>query len=123
MKNDNIKLGLQLLTLAALSLMVDSAMAQSIGQVANNATVSTQGVTTFAGSFAYGAGVIMAIVAAFKLKAYRDDPRQTPLGTPIILFLVAMLLVYIPTTIETAKDTIWTGGATTQGTGGQVNIQ
>ena len=58
----------------------------------------------------YIAGLGFAIVGIMKLKAHKDNPTQVPLSQPMVLLIVATLLMFIPSLISTAQETIFEGG-------------
>lgn len=100
-------------------MMAEPALAKTVGDVAGNLTTSTNGVVKAVGAISSAAGFIMALIGALKFKAHKDNPQQTPISVPIIYLVVASLLLFLPTLIQTGADTIWgTGGATSQGLDG-----
>lgn len=100
-------------------MFADPVMAKTVGDVANNLTTSTAGVVKAVGAISSAAGFIMALIGALKFKAHKDNPQQTPISMPIIYLVVASLLLFLPTLIQTGADTIWgSGGAKSQGLDG-----
>jgi intracellular multiplication protein IcmD len=89
----------------------------TIGSLAENITGSfTQlGQLILAISFVAGLGFTMA--AIFKFKQHKDNPTQIPLGTPIAMLAIGIVLMFLPGIIKPAGTTIFGAGATTAGGG------
>lgn len=113
MKMTALKAALPAAVLGALALGTDSAMAASIGQVAGNIKTSLSGVLELLFTGAYVGGAICGLLAAVKLKAHNDNPQQTPMKTPVILFIVCAILVALPSFLQTSTETVWGSGGGT----------
>ena len=85
---------------------------QTVGEIAGNITNSLEDVSGLAEAIAYVAGFFMGLGALFKFKAYRDNPQQTPLGTPITWLGIAVFLIFLPELFGSGAQTIWGGEAT-----------
>ncbi|MFZ6776784.1 hypothetical protein ACO0LD_08110 [Undibacterium sp. Ji83W] len=83
--------------------------AKSIGDVAMNASKSINGVQVMIQGACYMAGVALAGGSMFKFKAHKDNPQQTPLSTPIVMLAVAAGLLYLPSLMTTAGQSLWGG--------------
>lgn len=83
--------------------------AQSIGDVALNASKSINGVQVMIQGACYMAGVALAGGSMFKFKAHKDNPQQTPLSTPIVMLAVAAGLLYLPSLMSSAGQSLWGG--------------
>lgn len=84
---------------------------QTVGDIASNVTDSLKDVTLLGEAIAYVAGFFMGLGALFKFKAYRDNPQQTPLGTPITWLAIAVFLIFLPELFGSGAQTIWGGDA------------
>jgi len=84
---------------------------QTVGDIAGNITNSLQDVSKLAEAIAWVAGFFMGLGALFKFKAYRDNPQQTPLGTPITWLAIAVFLIFLPELFGSGAQTIWGGDA------------
>ncbi|MBC3910753.1 hypothetical protein [Undibacterium umbellatum] len=98
----------------AVALMPELAFAadpatQSIGDIAMNASKSINGVQVMIQGACYMAGVALAGGSMFKFKAHKDNPQQTPLSTPIVMLAVAAGLLYLPSLMSSAGDSLWGG--------------
>lgn len=80
---------------------------ETIGGISKNITNSLKDVSTLAEAIAWVAGFFMGLGSLFKFKAYRDNPQQTPLGTPITWLAIAVFLIFLPTVLGSGSTTIW----------------
>lgn len=94
------------------------AMAETIGTVASSVTTSLSSVATMLGAASYVIGTGMFMVAIFQLKQHKENPTQTPLSKPMLFFIVAAGLLYLPTLMGVTSGTLFGSGATTAGVSG-----
>ena len=87
--------------------LAQAAQGQSIGDVAMNASKSINGVQVMIQGACYMAGVALAGGSMFKFKAHKDNPQQTPLSTPIVMLAVAAGLLYLPSLMTSAGQSLW----------------
>lgn len=93
---------------------------QSLGDVAKNITGTMTNVGKLITAASYVAGVGFALMGMLKFKAHKDNPQQVPLSQPIVLIMIAAGLVFLPSLISTAGQTVFGGSqksADTQGGG------
>ena len=69
---------------------------------------------------AYMGGLGFAVGAILKFKQHKDNPTQIPIGTPIAMLGVSAALLFLPTVLSTAGQTIF-GGSQVQGSVGGVS--
>ncbi|HET9843271.1 MAG TPA: type IV secretion protein IcmD [Gammaproteobacteria bacterium] len=91
---------------------------RDLGEVASGITKSMVGMQKLLSAAAYIAGLGFAIAGMMKFKAHKDQPAQVPLSQPITLLLVAAGLVFLPSLISTAGETIFKSGSATDAEGG-----
>ena len=109
--------GAALVALVAIALASPEAFAEvkssgkTAGDIAGNITTSLKDVSGLAEAIAYVAGFFMGLGALFKFKAYRDNPQQTPLGTPITWLAISVFLIFLPELFGSGAQTIWGGEA------------
>lgn len=113
---------INLLVVLGIALMPGLAMAENLGQVASDMSTSFQGIGNLVGTIAYVMGIVMAAVAVYQFKQHKDNEQQMPLSKPIVGMIVAALLLFLPETINTVKDSVWVNGASSQGSSGQFTI-
>jgi len=111
-----IALGLMVLLLAvspeAFAQATVKSSGKTLGDISGNITESLKNVGNLATAIAYVSGFFMALGSLFKFKAYRDNPQQTPLGTPITWLGIAVFLIFLPELFGSGAQTIWGGEAT-----------
>jgi intracellular multiplication protein IcmD len=55
---------------------------------------------------AYISGVAFALAGIVQFKAHKDSPTQTPLSKPMVLVIVGACLLFLPTVIRTAGESV-----------------
>ena len=93
------------------------ASGMSLGAVATQITGSFSTVTKVITGGSYLAGIAFAISAIMKFKQHKDNPTQIPIGTPIALLFIAAALLFLPSVLGVAGQTLFKGGATSGPTG------
>jgi intracellular multiplication protein IcmD len=83
-----------------------------IGSVATNITANIEGFVFLLTSAAYIAGLGFFFGSVSKLKAYKDNPNQTPLGVPIVMIMIGASLFYLPSFINMVGYTLFTTPST-----------
>lgn len=80
---------------------------QTIGEIADNFTTSLKGVDGTVTALAWVMAFVIALVAIFKFKAHSENPRETPLKTPLLLLFVAVLCVSLPMVLSSGTKTLY----------------
>lgn len=104
----------------------------TVGDLATNITGSFLQLGKLMAATSYLAGFGFAIAGVFKFKQHKDNPTQIPMGTPIALLAVGIILIFLPGIIKPAGVTIFnadvnnvaggfTGGGATNMPGGGNN--
>lgn len=83
--------------------------AQSVGDIARNVSGSLEGVGKLITGGSYVGGMGLGAASMLKFKAHKDNPQQTPLGTPIMMLAVAAGLLFLPSVFSTGGQTIFGG--------------
>ena len=91
--------------------------AQDLGQIASTIYSSFGNVAKLITAGAYIAGLGFAVGAIMKFKQHKDNPTQVPIGTPIALVMIAACLLFLPSILGVAGETIFSGGQTATSTG------
>jgi hypothetical protein len=89
----------------------------TIGALASNVTQSFESVVNLMIAVSYLLGIGFAGAAIFKFKQHKDNPTQIPIGTPIALLVIGILLIFLPGIIGPIGTTIF-GSSGTQISGG-----
>ena len=95
------------LAIFALFCISNMVSADSLGGVAENVKGSMENLGELITAASYVAGIGFALLGLLKLKAHKDNPTQVPLSQPLVLLTIAGGLVFLPSIISTAGDTIW----------------
>jgi len=90
----------------------------TIGNIAENITNSFQQIGKLMAATSYLSGFGFAIAAIFKFKQHKDNPTQIPMGTPIALLGVGVVLIFLPGIIKPTGFTIFGSGADLNSTAG-----
>lgn len=96
--------------------------AATIGDLAENVTSIMSDIAQLITSVSYVAGIGFAMGAILKFKQHKDNPTQMPIGTPIAMLGVAAALLFLPTVLQTAGESIFGSGATAGGVEGVADI-
>lgn len=116
----NFKLKQKLLMVMGLmltSFSVFAATAANIGEVASNLSSSLGAVGTMLATASYVIGIGMFMVAVFQLKQHKENPTQTPLSKPMLFFVVAASLLFMPTLMGVSAGSLFGTGAKTASAG------
>ena len=112
-----------LVALAVLNnpLMANENAPRGIGAMANQINGSMTAIAELIGGVAYVAGLAFFVGALLKFKQHRDNPTQTPIGTPFTYFGISVCLVFLPNLLSATGETVFTDpkskGATGAGFG------
>ena len=80
---------------------------QDIGGLAEQATGSFAGIGKLLMAICYVCGFGLATISVFMFKKHRDNPQQTALGVPVGLLVIGVGLIFLPTLLGTAGQTIF----------------
>lgn len=78
-----------------------------IGTVASTIVKSFESLGNLMIAISYLAGIGFTIASIFKFKQHRDNPTQIPMGTPIALLGVGIILIFLPAIVSPAGKTIF----------------
>lgn len=95
------------------------AAAETLGDLASNVTASFKSIAKLITAGSYIAGLGFSVGAIMKFKQHKDNPTQIPIGTPIALLFIAAALLFLPSILGVAGQTMFSGG-TTAGPGGTI---
>lgn len=104
-----------LLVSATIALGQGGGDGQDIASIADNIKNSYSSLGELLIGTAYLAGIGFAIAGVFKFKQHRDNPTQVPLGTPLALLGVGIVLVFLPSLFGPSGQTIFGGQQTAGG--------
>lgn len=75
--------------------------------IATNVTGSFEAIGKLMIAVSYLAGIAFTIAAIFKFKQHKDNPQQIPLGTPLALLVIGIILIFLPTFVAPAGETVF----------------
>ena len=114
---------LSVFSVLGFALLMQTAFAEGdtgLGGIATSVTGSFTAFGKLMVAAAYVAGFALTIAAIFKFKAHKDNPQQVPMGTPIALLAIGIVLVFLPSLFAPAGQTAFGDeGGTGGGFGGE----
>lgn len=104
-----------------IAIFADVVLAQAggggdISSIAKNVKTQATSIATLMNVAAYVAGVGFALAGVLQFKAHKDNPQSTPLSKPIVMIVVAAALLFLPTIMNIAGQSLF-------GTSGQKAIE
>jgi len=73
---------------------------QTLGDVADNLTLSFGSLAHLITSLGFVLGLGFFVAAIMKFKQHKDNPTQIPIGTPVALVFIATALIFMPTLLD-----------------------
>ena len=105
-----------LLVLSGITLTgLATAAGTDLSTISNNITSTFESLGKLITAVAYISGMCMVIAGIFKFKQHKDNPQQIPMGTPITILGVGILLIFFPSIINPAGQTIFGDSKTSGG--------
>lgn len=110
----NIKINNYLVPLifSLLFIVTESATAVTVNTIASNVSGSIAGIVKLMVLVSYLAGVGFAMGGILQFKAHKDNPTQVPISKPVVLLCLAGFLLFLPSVMQTAGQTLF--GASTE---------
>lgn len=102
--------GLSLMTIAGGALA-----STSLGSMASSIVDSFTSLARLITAGSYLAGLGFSIGAIMKFKQHKDNPSQIPIGTPIALVFIAAALLFLPSILGVAGQTMFGTSGTVAG--------
>lgn len=79
----------------------------NIGNVASTITSSFQKLAQLMTAASYIAGIGFALSAILKFKQHKDNPQQVQIGQPIALIFISAALLFLPTILGIAGQSVF----------------
>lgn len=96
------------LSAVALMLFVTSAFADGdVTALVTQVTGQANSIATLLNVASYVAGVGFALAGVLQFKAHKENPQQTPLSKPIVLIIVAACLLFLPSIMNIAGQSLF----------------
>ena len=80
---------------------------KTIGSLAGNIKEDIGVIAQLIIVISYISGVAFALAGIVQFKAHKDAPTQTPLSKPMVLLIVGACLLFLPTVIRTAGQSVF----------------
>ena len=118
--NKDWLIGSGCVVLTALLSQDAAAGALTLGGMAVSMTKSFANVAKLITAGSYLAGLGFSIGAIMKFKQHKDTPQQITVGQPIALLVIGASLLFMPTILGIAGETMFGSGAQTAGPTGMI---
>lgn len=83
--------------------------ANSLRSIADNVRGNLGAVVDLIIGLAFLAGVAFFLTGLVKFKAHKDNPTQVPLSAPLVLISISACLMFLPSLIDVAGETVFAG--------------
>lgn len=91
--------------------------AQQLTDIVSNVQANVQSLAPLLTIAAYVVGVGFCIAGIVQFKAHKDNPAQVPLSKPMVYIGVGAALLFLPTIMESAGESIFGGSQVSAGKG------
>ncbi len=88
-----------------------AASGQDVGAMSKQIASSFKDLTKLITGGSYLAGLGFSVAAIMKFKQHKDNPTQIPIGTPIALVFIAAALLFLPSILGIAGNTMFGVGS------------
>ena len=85
--------------------------AQNVGQMASMLRGQFVEIASLMIAVAYVAGIGFGISSIFMFKQHKDNPTQVPIGKPLAILTISVLLIFLPAIYVPAGTSIFGTGA------------
>lgn len=89
-----------------------------IGGMAESINSTFTAIASLIGGASYLFGLCFTTAGLFKFKQHRDNPQQVQLGSCFTLLGIGILLIFMPSLVTQAGETVFSSGGTSAGAGG-----
>ncbi len=86
--------------------------------IAKTVTTQANAVAKLLSVLSYVAGVGFAMAGILQLKAHKENPQQVPLSKPVVMIVVAACLLFLPSILNTAGESIFGSSKVSAGAAG-----
>lgn len=94
-----------------------AATAQNLGDIVTNVQDNIITLAPLLTIVAYISGVGFCIAGIVQFKAHKDNPTQVPLSKPMVYLGVGAALLFLPSIMSSAGETVFGGGQSSAGKG------
>jgi len=104
-----LALGTATLGLSSLATITLAESGVDIVSIAQGVGKQATAIITLLNVASYVAGVGFALAGILQFKAHKENPQQTPLSKPVVMLVVASSLLFLPTVINLAGQSLFGG--------------
>ena len=90
----------------------------NIGGMAESINSTFTAIASLIGGASYLFGLCFTTAGLFKFKQHRDNPQQVQLGSCFTLLGIGILLIFMPSLVTQAGQTVFTSGLSSGGASG-----
>lgn len=83
------------------------AESQSVTTVAKSITIQATAIASLLHVTAYVSGVGFTLAGILQFKTHKENPQQTPLSKPVVMIVVAAALLFLPTVLDIAGNSLF----------------
>jgi intracellular multiplication protein IcmD len=105
-------------TALILALVPAVLLAVTISDVATTVTTEATAIAKLLSVTAYVAGVGFALAGVLQFKAHKEAPQQTPLSKPVVMIVVAACLLFLPSILDIAGESLFGSSKSSSATAG-----
>jgi intracellular multiplication protein IcmD len=85
---------------------------QDVSTVATNVTTHVNAIANLLSISSYIAGVGFALSGILQFKTHKENPQQVPLSKPVMMIIIAAALLFLPTVLTIAGNSLFGNNAT-----------
>jgi intracellular multiplication protein IcmD len=89
---------------------VSAGTGEDLTKVVDRVQTNIGSLTPLLSLISYIAGIAFCIAGIVQFKAHKDNPTQVPLSKPLVYIGVGSALLFLPSIVSTAGQTIFGGG-------------
>jgi intracellular multiplication protein IcmD len=95
------------ITLLLIPTIVVADQHQTISTVATSITTQVNAIASLLSISAYIAGVGFALSGILQFKTHKENPQQVPLSKPVVMIIIAAALLFLPTVLTIAGNSLF----------------
>ncbi|MEC7030999.1 MAG: hypothetical protein VXW87_04995 [Pseudomonadota bacterium] len=95
--------------LSIICFLASFSYAMTINDIADNIIYQLGAGNKMIVLMAYVSGLGFMVVSFFKLKQHKDNPAQNPIGNPLTILLIGVLLIYLANLVSPLGETFFGG--------------
>jgi len=106
------------ITLLLMPTIVVADQHQTISTVATSITTQVNAIANLLSISAYIAGIGFTLSGILQFKTHKENPQQVPLSKPVVMIIIAAALLFLPTVLTIAGNSLFGHNAISAATAG-----